>query len=30
LNDFMKEYLNNLKQPSCLPESFEELCGGCE
>jgi len=26
---FMDYYVNNLREPSCLPECFIDICGGC-
>ena len=27
--EFLAEYMDNLKKPSCLPQCIEDVCGGC-
>jgi len=30
LPEYIKEYQNNLKETSCMPNCIEELFGGCK
>ncbi len=29
LAHFVEYYLNNLREPTCLPDSLIDICGGC-